>query len=111
MAVIDGHPDFPFMLFHNRDEEWDRDTEDPGVYHESEGHCVYARDTWAGGTFLGLNLSVGLVAALTNIRTEVPRPQPNQRQGGSTSAPLLLSRGQLVLSAMQATHSQSEHNF
>ena len=65
MAVVDGHPDFPCMLFHNR-----RDT-------------AYARDTWAGGTFLGLNLSVGLVAPLTNIRTEVPRPQPNQRQGGS----------------------------
>eukprot|EP00933_Yihiella_yeosuensis_P034008 TRINITY_DN27577_c0_g1_i2.p1 TRINITY_DN27577_c0_g1~~TRINITY_DN27577_c0_g1_i2.p1 ORF type:complete len:310 (-),score=39.48 TRINITY_DN27577_c0_g1_i2:316-1245(-) len=81
--VLNGHPDFPFVLIHNREEDWVRETEAPKVH---EGNCVYARDCRAGGTFLGMNLSTGKFAALTNTRSKAARPK-------GAAEP---SRGQLV---------------
>lgn len=84
--ALEGHPSFPFILVHTRDEEWERPTE---PVREHEGGVVYARDLRAGGTFLGLNLRSSAFGAITNTRSHVPRP---------TGEP---SRGALVASAIR----------
>ncbi|CAE7569819.1 unnamed protein product [Symbiodinium sp. KB8] len=87
-VLLHGHPEFPFVLVHNRDEAWDRETEET---KEHDGGLVFARDGEAGGACLGVNVISGAIAALTNTRSNVPRPKGKAEP----------SRGQLVLHALE----------
>lgn len=55
---------FPLLLLMNRDEAYDRLTEEPTLTREPPS-IVAPRDLRAGGTWIGLN-EVGLVVALSN---------------------------------------------
>ena len=74
---VDCHPDWPLVIAHNRDEEWDRCT-DPPQAHDG---VIYARDAFAGGTWMGLNGANGAFAALTNVRSSAPRPADGPSRG------------------------------
>lgn len=89
--ALEAHPCFPFILVHTRDEDWDRATEPVQTHDDGNGNgaLVFARDVQAGGTFLGLNLRTFGFGAITNIRSNVPRPD---------HAP---SRGELVIRAIR----------
>ena len=66
MAVCVGaHSDFPFVLMHNRDEFFARATTSLEL-HETGLLC--ATDEASGGTWMGINVNTGQVAALTNVR-------------------------------------------
>lgn len=92
--VLEKHEDYPFILFFNRDEEYDRPTLPLAV--EEQG-LVCARDGKAHGTWCGLNASRGIVAALTNVRNRLEPP----------SHCSIRSRGDLVLAALLSPSSSS----
>ena len=76
---LECHPEWPLVLVHNRDEETDRETDPCGEHADG---LIYARDAVAGGTWLGLNRETGAFAALTNVRSRVPRPTGGPSRGG-----------------------------
>ena len=82
-VALEAHPCFPFILVHTRDEDWDRATEPVQTHDDGNGNgaLVFARDVQAGGTFLGLNLRTFGFGALTNIRSNVPRPDHTPSRG------------------------------
>jgi len=73
LAAIERHPDFPLIIFHNREEEKIRgdQTVDPAV---DDTYLLQAKDKRAGGTFMSLNTRTGHFGSLTNIRTQMPPP-------------------------------------
>ena len=89
--ALEAHPCFPFILVHTRVEDWDRATEPVQTLDDGNGNgaLVFARDVQAGGTFLGLNLRTFGFGAITNIRSNVPRPDHTP------------SRGELVIRAIR----------
>ena len=88
---VECHPDWPLVIAHNRDEEWDRCTYPP----QAHDGVIYARDALAGGTWMGLNGANGAFAALTNVRSSAPRPADGP------------SRGTLVLHALERPGDQT----
>ena len=72
-------PNCPLVVAANRDEFFARPTQDADWWHDHPD--VYAgRDLQAGGTWLGVNRR-GRFAALTNIRTGLPKPDDKRSRG------------------------------
>ncbi len=72
-------PNCPLVLAANRDEFFVRPTQAAAWWIDRPG--VYAgRDLQAGGSWLGINRR-GRVAALTNIRTGLPKPDDKRSRG------------------------------
>lgn len=72
-------PNCPRVVAANRDEFFARPTQDADWWHDHPD--VYAgRDLQAGGTWLGVNRR-GRFAALTNIRTGLPKPDDKRSRG------------------------------
>ncbi|MBN1945858.1 MAG: NRDE family protein [Bradymonadales bacterium] len=84
LVLYKVHPQAPLILAANRDEFFDRPATDPRVLREDSPRIAGGMDLRHGGTWLGLN-ETGLVAALTNVRSDAPEGR---------------SRGQLVLSVL-----------
>jgi uncharacterized protein with NRDE domain len=91
LAVIawQAHPEYPLIVASNRDEFYSRRTR-PAAWWGQRVSLLGGRDEEGGGTWLAINRR-GRFALLTNVRAPAER---NPR------AP---SRGQLVVSALQAT--------
>jgi len=62
--ALGAHEDYPFVLTHNRDEFFARAT----TPLCEQGGILCASDEQSGGTWLGVNVATGAVAALTNVR-------------------------------------------
>lgn len=61
-----AHPKYPFILLANRDEYYERPTQQMDFW-EDEPDIIGGRDLVAGGTWLAMNSS-GVFAAVTNVR-------------------------------------------
>jgi len=61
------HPDFPFVLYSNRDEMWKRGTDSTVPSISSDTKIVCGIDKKASGTWMGLNTENGNFSGLTNI--------------------------------------------
>lgn len=87
--VILRRPDhaWPVLLAANRDESADRPWRAPGRHWPDRENVVAGRDELAGGTWLGIN-DAGIAAGVLNRRDSLG------------PAPLLRSRGELVLEAL-----------
>ncbi|WP_371186572.1 NRDE family protein [Thalassotalea maritima] len=84
--AIEQHPDYPLIIAANRDEFYQRPTQQAHIWHGPDG--IYAgKDNQQGGTWLGINQR-GEFAALTNIRE-----QERHRDDAT-------SRGELVVKAL-----------
>ena len=62
--AIDAHSDYPLVLTHTRDEYFARTATPLG----QRGDILSANDEASGGTWMGLNVRTGAIAALTNVR-------------------------------------------
>ena len=71
------HPKYPFILLANRDEYYERPTQQLGFWDE-EAALIGGRDLRAGGTWLAMNRS-GAFAAVTNVRMSVVQPHAKSR--------------------------------
>ncbi len=61
-----AHPDFPLVVAANRDEFYERPTQDAEPWPEAP-HIIAGRDLQAGGTWMGIS-TTGRFAAITNVR-------------------------------------------
>lgn len=79
MAIALGcSQEFPFILLHNRDEEYSRPTGQPELLHDG----IYCqKDLLAGGTWMGLNVHTGALAALVNVRGREMMPASRVSRG------------------------------
>lgn len=98
-VALGSHPDYPFILTHNRDEKLARVTTPPAV----EGDVLCGRDKQSGGTWLGVNVRTAAIAALTNVRA-------------AQSQLAARSRGELVMRTLDgdaeaATSSDAYENY
>ena len=75
-VAVHAHDDFSFILAHNRDEFFSREATPA---HTSADGILSAIDVLSGGTWMGLNVETGGIAALTNVRCPV---QPSSRSRG-----------------------------
>ena len=71
------HPKYPFILLANRDEYYERPTQQLGFW-DKEAALIGGRDLRAGGTWLAMNRS-GAFAAVTNVRMSVVQPHAKGR--------------------------------
>uniref|UniRef100_A0A7S4UKT0 Uncharacterized protein n=1 Tax=Guillardia theta TaxID=55529 RepID=A0A7S4UKT0_GUITH len=76
-ALVGMSAEFPFILVHNRDEDWTRKTFDV----QDNGAVIAAIDSRAGGTWMGLHKETARFAALTNVRTKQKVPTPSKSRG------------------------------
>ncbi|MEF9996439.1 MAG: NRDE family protein [Burkholderiaceae bacterium] len=83
-----SHPDYPLIVVGNRDEFYARRTRAAAWWGQAIS-LLAGRDEEAGGTWMGITRA-GRFAALTNVRAPTGRN------------PHAASRGELVLSALQA---------
>ena len=88
VLALNAHPDYPLILVGNRDEFHHRPTE--AMHWWSQPPILAGRDLTARGTWLGVT-GAGRVATVTNYRD----PDPPKDDA--------LSRGQLVVDALQAS--------
>ena len=97
VLAVGAHPDFPFVLAHNRDEHFARAAGSLTLH----GDVLCALDLQSGGTWMGANVRTGAVAALTNVRASPSRPSR--------------SRGELVLRVLRgdarATTTREYQNY
>ncbi len=75
------HPDFPLVVAANRDEFYERPTQDAEPWPEAP-HLIAGRDLQAGGTWMGIS-TAGRFAAITNVR-EPGVPKGELSRGGLT---------------------------
>lgn len=92
-------PGRPLVVAANRDEFFARPAEGPAIREGRAGRILAPRDLEAGGTWLGLN-DRGVFVGLTNLRPE--KPDPLDPDGPARATPGLRSRGEVVLSALEA---------
>ncbi len=71
------HPKYPFILLANRDEYYERPTQQLGFW-ETEADLIGGRDLRAGGTWLAMN-RLGAFAAVTNVRMSIVQPHAKSR--------------------------------
>jgi uncharacterized protein with NRDE domain len=83
------HPEWPLVLAANRDELYERPTTGPRLLPGSPRILVPGQDQVRGGTWMGVT-DTGFFVGLTNQR------------GGNAQGPAPRSRGEVVLSALQA---------
>ncbi|XP_019166389.1 PREDICTED: transport and Golgi organization protein 2 homolog isoform X2 [Ipomoea nil] len=83
-----AHPIYPFLLFLNRDEYYDRPTK--ALAWWEDGVILGGRDVLAGGTWLGCNLK-GKIAFLTNVREVVDLPSSHTKSRGDLPVRFLRS--------------------
>ncbi|SER40548.1 NRDE family protein [Salisediminibacterium halotolerans] len=88
----DAHPDYPFMLWANRDEFYHRPAKELHKQPLNETFMLAGKDLEAGGTWLGIRPD-GEIAAVTNVRGMVHNP--NARTRGEI-IPFLLKREEAV---------------
>ncbi len=91
-VAVKGHPNFPFIVCHNREEDLQRPTTDPDF--ATGGPLLAGTDGDFGGTWFGLNKVSGRFAAVTNIR-DVAFPFIPKH--------LATSRGRLLLDWLNST--------
>ncbi len=72
-----AHPKYPFILLANRDEYYERPTQQLGFW-DKEADLIGGRDLRSGGTWLAMNRS-GSFAAVTNVRVSVVQPHAKSR--------------------------------
>ena len=90
--AIDAHDDYPLVLTHTRDEYFAR-TATP---LRQRGDILAAADSASGGTWMGLNVRTGAVAALTNVRMA---PVPGARSRGELVTRALTGDGARAISS------------
>ena len=71
------HPKYPFILLANRDEYYERPTQQMNFW-EDEPDLIGGRDLRAGGTWLAMNI-LGAFAAVTNFRASALQPNAKSR--------------------------------
>ncbi|MEZ4332966.1 MAG: NRDE family protein [Myxococcota bacterium] len=99
-------PGRPLVVAANRDEFYARPAEGPAVRDARRGRVLAPRDLEAGGTWLGLS-ERGVFAGLTNLRPAAPSGSgmlggDAGRRAASAGATTLRSRGEVVMSALEA---------
>lgn len=67
-VAINQNENFPFIIFHNRDESLDRKTTDPFIDEKTK--VLSAIDLEAFGTWMGFSIETGNFAMLTNCWSE-----------------------------------------
>ena len=85
-----AHPDYPLVVAANRDEFYERPTQDAAPWPEAP-HLIAGRDLQAGGTWMGIT-TAGRFAAITNVR-EPGVPKGEQSRGALTRDFLLGNEG------------------
>ena len=88
LIALKQHPDYPLIVAANRDEYYDRPSEQARFWPDHP-QLLAGRDTVAGGTWLGITRQ-GRFAAVTNVRAA----EPEGSAPGSRTA--LRSRGELT---------------
>ena len=103
-------PGRPLVVAANRDEFLARPAEDFAIRETASGRILSPMDLEAGGTWLGLNHR-GVFAGLTNLRpaslscasgAERVEGDVDADGGQGEVAPVLLSRGEVVMAALEA---------
>ncbi|MEX2410999.1 MAG: NRDE family protein [Candidatus Paceibacterota bacterium] len=89
------HPTYPLILAGNRDEFYDRPTQNLHVW-ESEPPIIAGKDLKAGGTWLGVT-DDGLIATLTNYR-DIKNLKDHAPSRGDLITEILLSDDPLLQS-------------
>lgn len=89
------HPEFPLVLAANRDEFHVRPAL-PAGFWQGSADILAGKDLTAGGTWLGINVVSGHLAAITNTRLSMPTETPR-------------SRGELVLDYLKGTAEPSHY--
>ncbi|WP_020395244.1 NRDE family protein [Thiolinea disciformis] len=67
LFALNQHPAYPFILLHNRDERFDRDSAALQTWHDNPA-LVGGRDLESGGSWLALNQINARLAFVTNVR-------------------------------------------
>ena len=99
MAVaIGAHPDYPLIVAHNRDEHLAR-TATPLAQHNE---VICATDEESGGTWMGMNVVTGVIAALTNVRAH-GSGKPGTRSRGELVSRVLAGDVPAATTATSAT--------
>lgn len=81
------HPDYPLVVAANRDEFYERPTQDAAPWPEAP-HIIAGLDLQAGGTWMGISTTTKRFAAITNVR-EPGVAKGELSRGGLTKAFLL----------------------
>lgn len=82
-----AHPDLPLAVAANRDERYDRPTQNAGFWSDAP-HVLAGRDLRAGGAWLGMSRR-GRFAAVTNIRSGTAVQEARRSRGELTQDFLL----------------------
>ncbi|MFK7896943.1 MAG: NRDE family protein [Myxococcota bacterium] len=100
-------PGKPLVVAANRDEFFARPAEDLALRTSKTGPILAPLDLEAGGTWLGLSQR-GVFAGLTNLRPLVATEVAKEAVGTGNGAPKdLLSRGEVVMAALEAESADS----
>lgn len=75
-----AHPDYPLVVAANRDEFYERPTQDAAPWPEAP-HIIAGIDLQAGGTWMGISTTTKRFAAITNVR-EPGVPKGELSRGG-----------------------------
>lgn len=92
------HPEYPFIIAANRDEQRNRESLPPHCIRAGEVEIYAGRDLVGGGTWLGMNTN-GLLVGITNRRSTKPL-DPARR-----------SRGLLCLDALSMSSARAVHDI
>jgi len=65
-VAVNQHQDYPLIIAANRDEFFNRETQQSHLWH-GQNRIIAGKDLQAGGTWMGINQH-GYLASLTNIR-------------------------------------------
>lgn len=85
--ALQQHPDYPLVVLANRDEFYDRPSQQADFWPDAP-ELLAGRDLLAGGTWLGITRQ-GRFAAITNYRSPLP-PEANVHSRGDLTRAFLL---------------------
>lgn len=86
LFALHQHPDYPFILLHNRDERFDRTSAALQTWQDNPA-LLGGRDLESGGSWLALNQTNGRLAFVTNVR-HFPTQAGERSRGWLVSEPL-----------------------
>lgn len=89
VMALNAHPDFPFILFDNRDELPELPHDEPKLW---PGGLFFAQGTATGGTWLALNMNSGALAVLTNVAGHWRAAQRRAKTRGEICKELVSSK-------------------